>query len=103
MLTWIKEHFTDQYQRMRDGIKYVFISFYEDNGCNNLLTGNNDEDSKAFSDVLNTLSGTFKNASVGLVSLALNANIGTAATTGLRIRSQTATALNALRTRDSSY
>lgn len=65
MLTWIKENFTDQYQKMRDGIKYVFISFYEDNGCHNLLTGNNNEDSKAFADVLNTLSGTFKNASVG--------------------------------------
>ncbi len=65
MLTWIREHFTDQYRTMRDDLKYVFISFYEDTECRNLLTGNNEEDSKAFADVLNTLAGTFRNASVG--------------------------------------
>jgi hypothetical protein len=65
MLTWIREHFTDQYREMRDDLKYVFISFYENTECKNLLTGNDKEDSKAFADVLNTLSGTFKNANVG--------------------------------------
>jgi hypothetical protein len=65
MLTWVKEHFTDRHQKMRDDLKYVFISFYENTECKNLLTGNDSEDSKAFADVLNTLTGTFKNAGVG--------------------------------------
>ncbi len=61
VLNWADKYITDQ--QMRDGLKYVFISFYQDD-CK-ILKGKKKEDAQAFADNLNKLSGIFKNAGVG--------------------------------------
>jgi hypothetical protein len=63
MLTWISEHFTDK--EMRDHIKYVFISYYENTECRKLLSGNLDTDGARFSNILRRLSEKFEKADVG--------------------------------------
>lgn len=63
MLTWINDHFTDK--EMRDHIKYVFISYYENTECRRLLSGNLDTDAGRFSNILSMLSEKFEKADVG--------------------------------------
>jgi hypothetical protein len=63
MLTWITDHFTDK--EMRDHIKYVFISYYENTECRKLLSGNLETDAGRFSNILRLLSEKFEKADVG--------------------------------------
>jgi hypothetical protein len=63
MLNWVTEHFTDK--EIRDHIKYVFISYYENTECRKLLSGNSDTDAARFSNILKQLSKTFEKADVG--------------------------------------
>jgi|GEM_PF-2223395 len=63
MLAWISEHFMDK--EMRDHIKYVFISYYENTECRKLLSGNLDIDGARFSNILSRLSEKFEKADVG--------------------------------------
>ncbi|HEU0145171.1 MAG TPA: hypothetical protein VFQ47_10330 [Nitrososphaera sp.] len=61
MLKWAEKYVADQ--QMRDGLKYVFISFYQDD-CK-VLKGKKKVDAPGFADNLNKLAGIFKNAGVG--------------------------------------
>jgi hypothetical protein len=63
MLTWIKDYFSDK--DMRDHIKYVFISYYENTECRKLLSGNVKTDATRFSNILSSLSQTFEKADIG--------------------------------------
>jgi hypothetical protein len=61
MLKWADKYVTDQ--QMKDGLKYVFISFYEDD-CK-ILKHKKKDDAPGFADKLNKLAGIFKYAGVG--------------------------------------
>lgn len=61
VLTWANKYITDQ--QMRDGLKYVFISFYEDD-CK-ILKHKKEKDAPGFADNLNKLSRIFQNAGMG--------------------------------------
>jgi hypothetical protein len=63
MLTWINDHFTDK--EMRDHIKYIFISYYENTECRKLLSGNLNIDATRFSNIFRLLSEKFAKADVG--------------------------------------
>jgi hypothetical protein len=63
MINWATEYFTDK--EMRDHIKYVFISYYENTECGKLLSGDDEVDAGRFAGVLGMLSKKFTNADLG--------------------------------------
>jgi hypothetical protein len=63
MVNWASEYFTDK--EMRDHIKYVFISYYENTECGKLLSGDDEVDAGRFAGVLGMLSEKFTNADLG--------------------------------------